>query len=214
MQKPVMLFRPRSLLQLVVISFVLVLTPLGALLIQAMQALESVSMKGRLATLEIASLAKSSQSLPEIVLDMEHSARQYQVLGDPKLKGIFQVTEARFNEDLNGICKEEISENLLSLCNKLKSSTQGLIDTLNCFSVLTAISTPLCMTLVSTVESSTIPIDTSVVVSMISAKPLTVNSGFLSSATGSSTIGFGTIGSSDFLQEKNETSSKVSRVIL
>lgn len=131
MQKPVMLFRPRSLLQLVVISFVLVLTPLGALLIQAVQALESVSMKGRVATLEIASLAKRSQSLPEIVLDMEHSARQYQVLGDPKLKGIIQVTEARFNADLNSLCKEEISENLLTLCHKLKSSTHGLINVLS-----------------------------------------------------------------------------------
>lgn len=126
-----MLFRPRSLLQLVVISFVLVLTPLGALLIQAMQALESVSMKGRLATLEIASLAKSSQSLPEIVLDMEHSARQYQVLGDPKLKGIIQVTEARFHADLDDVCKEDLSENLQALCSTLTSSTHQLIDTLS-----------------------------------------------------------------------------------
>ena len=67
---PATLFRPRSLLQLVVISFVLVMTPLGALLIQTMQALESVSMKSRMVTLEIVSLAKSSQSLPEIAFHL------------------------------------------------------------------------------------------------------------------------------------------------
>lgn len=131
MQKPIMLFRPRSLLQLVVISFILVLTPLGALLIQAVQALDSVSMKGRMATLEIVSLAKKSQSLPEIVLDMEHSARQYQVLGDPKLKGIFQATEARFTTDLNSLCKEKVSQNFLVLCNKLNSNAKTLMDTLS-----------------------------------------------------------------------------------
>ncbi|UZE96800.1 sensor histidine kinase [Alkalimarinus alittae] len=131
MQKPVMLFRPRSLLQLVVISFVLVLTPLAALLIQAMQALEDVSMKGRLATLEIVSLAKSSQSLPGTVLDMEHSARQYQVLGDPKLKGIFQVTESRFKADLEGICKEQNAKKLQVLCKTLASSANELIATLS-----------------------------------------------------------------------------------
>ncbi len=131
MTKPVMLFRPRSLLQLVVISFVLVLTPLSALLLQAMQALESVSMKSRVTTLEIVSLSKNSQSLPEIVLDMEHTARQYQVLGDSKLKGIFQTTETRFNEDLNNICKRNISQNSLLLCNKLNSNSKMLIRTLS-----------------------------------------------------------------------------------
>ena len=131
MQKPIMLFRPRSLLQLVVISFILVLTPLGALLIQAVQALDSVSMKGKIATLEIISLAKKSQSLPEIVLDMEHSARQYQVLGDPKLKGIFQATESRLTADLNGICTEEISQSFLLLCNKLNSTSKALMATLS-----------------------------------------------------------------------------------
>ncbi|WP_250655228.1 sensor histidine kinase [Alkalimarinus coralli] len=125
-----MLFRPRSLLQLVVISFILVLTPLGALLVQALQALDSVSMKGRVATLEIAALAKSSQRLPEIVLDMEHSARQYQVLGDPKLKGIFLATETRFTKDLSSICNEQRAHNVLQLCQALNDSAQSLIDTL------------------------------------------------------------------------------------
>lgn len=131
MQKPVIQFRPRSLLQLVVISFVLVLTPLAALLIQAMQALDDVSMKGRLATLEIVSLAKSSQSLPETMLDLEHSARQYQVLGDPKLKGIFQVTKSRFDTDLKSICIDVSVDERHALCKTLASRAESLIDTLS-----------------------------------------------------------------------------------
>jgi two-component system, NtrC family, sensor histidine kinase GlrK len=119
------------LLQLVVISFIVVLMPLGALLIQAIQALDNVSMKGRMTTLEIVSLARSSQSLPEIVLDLEHSARQYQVVGDPKLKGIFQATETRFSAGLDHICKEEISQDFLLLCSKLNSHSTTLIDTLS-----------------------------------------------------------------------------------
>lgn len=128
---PATLFRPRSLLQLVVISFVLVMTPLGALLIQTMQALESVSMKSRMVTLEIVSLAKSSQSLPEIALDMEHAARQYQVLGDATLKGIFQLTEKRFTTELNNICKSELSPQFYTVCTRVEMMSKALIDTLS-----------------------------------------------------------------------------------
>jgi len=128
---PTILFRPRSLLQLVVISFVLVMTPLGALFVNAMQALESVSMKSRMVTLEIVSLAKSSQSLPEIVLDMEHAARQYQVLGDSKLKGIFQLTEDSFTLELNNICNSEFSQQFSAVCKRIRVISKALIDTLS-----------------------------------------------------------------------------------
>jgi len=128
---PNILFRPRSLLQLIIISFVLVMTPLGALLIHAMQALESVSMKSRVVTLEIVSLAKSSQSLPEIVLDMEHAARQYQVLGDSKLKGIFQLTEERFTTELNAICNSELSQQFYATCKRIMTMSKALIGTLS-----------------------------------------------------------------------------------
>ncbi|MFT5717378.1 MAG: two-component system sensor histidine kinase GlrK [Oleiphilaceae bacterium] len=128
---PATFFRPRSLLQLVVISFVLVMTPLGALLIQTMQALESVSMKSRMVTLEIVSLAKSSQSLPVIALDMEHAARQYQVLGDAKLKGIFQLNEKRFTTELNNICKSELSSQFYAACTRVETMSEALIHTLS-----------------------------------------------------------------------------------
>jgi len=128
---PAIFFRPRSLLQLVVISFVLVIAPLGALLVNAMQALESVSMKSRMVTLQIVSLAKSSQSLPEIVLDMEHAARQYQVLGNPKLKGIFQLTEVSFTSELNNICNSELSQQFSAVCNRIKVMSKALIETLS-----------------------------------------------------------------------------------
>lgn len=124
-------FRPRSLLQLVVISFVLVLAPLGALLVNAMQALEGVSLKGRIATIEIASLAKTSQNLPEIALDMEHAARQYQVLGVPKLKGIYRLAERRFSAALAAMCERNISGLLLSDCQRLDTMAKQLVETLN-----------------------------------------------------------------------------------
>jgi two-component system sensor histidine kinase GlrK len=124
-------FRPRSLLQLVIIAFVLVLAPLGALLVNAIQALEGISLKGRIATMEIASLAKSSQSLPEIVLDMEHAARQYQVLGVPKLKGIYRLSGRRFSAALDSICRRDISEQITINCSQLNAKSKKLIETLN-----------------------------------------------------------------------------------
>jgi len=107
------------------------MTPLGALLINAMQALESVSMQSRVVTLEIVSLAKSSQNLPEIVLDMEHAARQYQVLGDDKLKGIFQLNEERFSTELNHICLSKLSQQFHAVCKRVKSMSKALVETLS-----------------------------------------------------------------------------------
>lgn len=126
-----LLFHPRSLLQLVIIAFILVLAPLVMLLYQAMSALEGVSRESRLGTIEIVSLAKASQRLPEIVLDMEHAARQYQVVGAIKLKRIYRLAGRRLNTALEPICEKNETNTLLNNCETLEKLSQSLLTSLN-----------------------------------------------------------------------------------
>lgn len=99
-----MLLRPRSLLHLVVLAFILVLAPLAVLLLSTLHTLEQVSVNGRMATQTIVVMAQHSQSLPENLLEMERSARQFQVLGDAKLRSLFLETAAQMQRDLSRLC--------------------------------------------------------------------------------------------------------------
>ncbi|MCP5163095.1 MAG: HAMP domain-containing histidine kinase [Hahellaceae bacterium] len=116
---------PRSLLQLVVLAFVLVLAPLGTLVFQASEALERVSEQGREATQDIVVLAKTSRSLPELIFDLERTARQYQVLGSPELISIYGATEARLLRDLDQLCLYENSLDSRGLCDEIRRALRG-----------------------------------------------------------------------------------------
>ncbi len=120
-----------SLFQLVVIAFVVVLLPLATLFLQGTRALEDISHKGYATAKDIARLAKSSQSMPGLVLDMERSARQFQVVGDPKLLAVFEVTRERFMRDFELVCDLPGKSTLRASCSTLESTLKSLVGILH-----------------------------------------------------------------------------------
>ncbi|OTA14469.1 VanSD [Xenorhabdus vietnamensis] len=81
---------PRSLRQLVVMAFWLVLLPLLVLAYQAYQSLDQLSAKAAMINRSTMTDAHRSEAMTGIALEMERSYRQYCVLGDDRLKKLYQ----------------------------------------------------------------------------------------------------------------------------
>ncbi|PHM46259.1 VanSD [Xenorhabdus mauleonii] len=81
---------PRSLRQLVVMAFWLVLLPLLVLAYQAYQSLDQLSTQAAEINRSTLSDARRSEAMIGVALEMERSYRQYCVLGDARLEQLYQ----------------------------------------------------------------------------------------------------------------------------
>ncbi|MBC8952503.1 HAMP domain-containing sensor histidine kinase [Xenorhabdus sp. PB62.4] len=81
---------PRSLRQLVVMAFCLVLLPLLVLAYQAYQSLDQLSTQAAEISRSTLSDARRSEAMIGSALEMERSYRQYCVLGDARLERLYQ----------------------------------------------------------------------------------------------------------------------------
>ncbi|WP_338804763.1 HAMP domain-containing sensor histidine kinase [Xenorhabdus griffiniae] len=81
---------PRSLRQLVVMAFWLVLLPLLVLAYQAYQSLDQLSTQAAEINRSTLVDARRSEAMVSVALEMERSYRQYCVLGDSRLEKLYQ----------------------------------------------------------------------------------------------------------------------------
>ncbi|MDE9566954.1 two-component sensor histidine kinase, partial [Xenorhabdus bovienii] len=81
---------PRSLRQLVVMAFWLVLLPLLVLAYQAYQSLDQLSTHAAEINSSTLADARRSEAMSGVVFEMERSYRQYCVLGDARLEKLYQ----------------------------------------------------------------------------------------------------------------------------
>lgn len=91
---------PRSLRQLVMMAFFLVLVPLLVLAWQAWQSLNTLSAQAGQTNRNTLIDARRSETLTNIALDMERSYRQYCVLDDKRLSDEYQAQHARYKQML------------------------------------------------------------------------------------------------------------------
>ena len=82
-------WRPRSLLQLVLLAFLVVMLPLAVLMIQAGQALSELSRLADVSARQAVEETRRARSLGALALEMERSARQYAVVEQESLLEIF-----------------------------------------------------------------------------------------------------------------------------
>lgn len=82
-------WRPRSLLQLVLIAFVVVMLPLGVLMFQAAQALTELTRLADVSARQAVEETRRARTLGALALEMERSARQYAVLEQESLLEIY-----------------------------------------------------------------------------------------------------------------------------
>ena len=91
---------PRSLRQLVTLSFVLILLPLLVLAWQAWQSLNALSAQAAHINRTTLVDARRSEAMMNASLEMERSYRQYCVLDDPTLAKVYQNQRKRYSEIL------------------------------------------------------------------------------------------------------------------
>lgn len=92
---------PRSLRQLVTLSFVLILLPLLVLAWQAWQSLNALSAQAAHINRTTLVDARRSEAMINASLEMERSYRQYCVLDDPTLAKVYQNQRKRYSEMLD-----------------------------------------------------------------------------------------------------------------
>ncbi len=100
------IYRPKSILRLILMGFALVSIPLMVALVNAALSVDRLANRSQRAVYQAVQVTKNSQGLVEAITAMERNARQYQVLGEEALyvvyeenHGIFQAT-IRILEDL------------------------------------------------------------------------------------------------------------------
>ncbi|WP_089683721.1 sensor histidine kinase [Billgrantia gudaonensis] len=91
-------WRPRSLLQLVLLAFLIVMLPLGVLMFQAGQALSELSRLADVSARQAVEETRRARTLSALALEMERSARQYAVLEQESLMEIFAERHTEFSE--------------------------------------------------------------------------------------------------------------------
>ncbi|MFD2435326.1 two-component sensor histidine kinase, partial [Modicisalibacter luteus] len=84
-------WRPRSLLQLVLLAFLVVMLPIAVLMFQAGQALSELSMLADISARQAVEQTRRARELSNLALEMERSARQYAVVEQPGLMDIYSA---------------------------------------------------------------------------------------------------------------------------
>lgn len=91
-------FRTRSILQLILISFIVVTVPLIVGLVTAAVYVDRLSKHAQRSVVEAVAATQSSRMLVEHVIAMERSARQFQVLNDRSLLEAYGERHAQFQQ--------------------------------------------------------------------------------------------------------------------
>lgn len=95
--------RTRSILQLILISFILVMVPLIVGLLTAAIYVDRLSKHAQRSVFEAVAAAQSSRMLVEHVISMERSARQFQVLNDRALLEVYRDRHHQFQQLARGL---------------------------------------------------------------------------------------------------------------
>ncbi|WP_417331185.1 sensor histidine kinase [Halomonas cupida] len=91
-------WRPRSLLQLVLLAFLVVTLPLGVLMYQAGQALAELSRLAEVSARQAVEETRRARTLGALAVEMERGARQYEVVQQDSLLEIFTERLEEFGE--------------------------------------------------------------------------------------------------------------------
>lgn len=91
-------WRPRSLLQLVLLAFLVVMLPLGVLMYHAGQAFSELSYLADASARQAVEESRRARTLGNLAMEMERSARQYAVLEQDSLLNLYVERHGEFRE--------------------------------------------------------------------------------------------------------------------
>jgi two-component system sensor histidine kinase GlrK len=91
-------YRPKSILRLLLVGFLLVALPLIAALVLATLSVDRLVSHSQNALLQGVLVTQGTQVLVETITAMERNARQYQVLGDKVLFDVYEENHTKFTD--------------------------------------------------------------------------------------------------------------------
>ena len=115
------LYRPRSILRLILTGFFLVALPLVAGLVISTVSVDRLVGQSQNALLQSVMVTQGSQLLVEAITAMERNARQYQVLGDKVLFDVYQEKHEKFVDTARALEGLELVEAQRRLLEELQA---------------------------------------------------------------------------------------------
>ena len=103
-------FRPKSILHLILLGFLLVALPLIVGLVFATISVDRLVDQSQQILLQSVFITQSSHALIEDVTAMERNAKQYQILGDKVLFDVYVENHTRFVETANSLDELELAK--------------------------------------------------------------------------------------------------------
>jgi len=97
----------RSIRQLVVIGFAVVLIPLAAALLTAVLYVDHLSAQSRRSVIEVAEAVRNTRRLMQQLDDMERNARVYQVINKPSFNKAYESRRHAFGETAHALLRED-----------------------------------------------------------------------------------------------------------
>jgi two-component system sensor histidine kinase GlrK len=115
-------FRPKSIVRLILIGFVLVALPLIIALVVATVSVDRLVTQSQHALFQSVQVATGTQVLLESLTAMERNARQYQVLGDALLLDVYKENRTRFVDTARSLKAMDLAGNQRNLLHQLFSA--------------------------------------------------------------------------------------------
>ena len=121
-EKQVRLYRPKSILRLILTGFFLVALPLIVALVVVTVSVDRLMSHSQHTLMQSVLITQGSQVLVETVTAMERNASQYQVLGDKVLFDVYEENHARFVDTARALTILELEGGQRSLLEELRVS--------------------------------------------------------------------------------------------
>ena len=127
-------WQPRSLSQLVLISFFAALAPLGVAILFTIQTLGELTQKNREVTYLVVDVSRLGEEIQHDVLEIERRARQYLAITDPELADLFERERSAVEQKLQTVQERMPSDSpdikgLLGSLARLKLTPASTEDT-------------------------------------------------------------------------------------
>lgn len=119
------IFRPKSIFQLILISFALVVVPLIAAMLYAASSVDKLAAQSQSVISHAVKANETGQKLIEQITVMERNLRQYQVLSDEVLLQVYEANRGRFVETLGSLAELPLPESLRDLVDQLALDEAG-----------------------------------------------------------------------------------------
>ncbi len=113
------LFHPKSIFQLILVSFALVVLPLIAALLYAASSVDRLAAQSQQVITHAVKASETGQKLLEQITVMERNLRQYQVLADDILLQVYEANRDKFIETLASLAELPLPEALRQRVNQL-----------------------------------------------------------------------------------------------